>query len=149
MYDDENYDDDEVEDEKKHEVENSDVAQPFPSPASAVDEKKCQEMWDRQVQSLYTADNGAKGLKMRRRPFQTQAEEEIEVEAAELCRMLMDDEWKKKKKERAVEEQVGLASKLKFGPESSERIKKNIAAVKQIIKSEGSYALKEISTKNK
>lgn len=97
--------------------------------------EKCQEIWDRQVQSLSTADteeneseseansdldsfagdlenlldaeegeegnnesnhdgaDGVKGLKMRRRPFQTQAEEEIEdeaAEAAELCRMLMD-----------------------------------------------------------
>lgn len=37
--------------------------------------------------------DGVKGLKMRRRPFQAQVEEEIEdeaAEAAELCRMLMD-----------------------------------------------------------
>ncbi|KAL2513613.1 Transcription initiation factor TFIID subunit 1 [Forsythia ovata] len=124
--------------------------------------EKCQEIWDRQVQSLCTADgeeneseseansdldsfagdlenlldaeegeegnndakhdgaDGVEGLKMRRRPFQTQAEEEIEdeaAEAAELCRMLMDDEEderKKKKKERAVGEQVGLNLLLKI-----------------------------------
>lgn len=100
--------------------------------------EKCQEIWDRQLQSLCSADgeeneseseansdldsfagdlenlldaeefedgeednfeskhdslDGVKGLKMRRRPFQTRAEEEIEdeeAEAAELCRMLMD-----------------------------------------------------------
>lgn len=157
--------------------------------------EKCQEIWDRQAQSLSTADgeeneseseansdldsfagdlenlldaeegeegnnesnhdgaDGVKGLKMRRRPFQTQAEEEIEdeaAEAAELCRMLMDDEEderKKKKKERAVGEQVGLASKSKFGPESSERIKKNTAVFKKTSQSEGYYAFKEI-TKN-
>lgn len=97
--------------------------------------EKCQEIWDRQFQSLCYAEveeneneseansdldsfagdlenlldaeegeedhadskndiiDGVKGLKMRRRPLQTQAEEEIEdeaAEAAELCRMLMD-----------------------------------------------------------
>lgn len=99
--------------------------------------EKCQEIWDRQVQSLSAVDGDenesepeensdldsfagdlenlldaeefeegeqgnneskddkadVKGLKMRRRPFQVQAEEEIEdeaAEAAELCRMLMD-----------------------------------------------------------
>lgn len=98
---------------------------------------KCQEIWDRQVQSLSAVDgdenesdseansdldsfagdlenlldaeecegdvgnyeskhdkaDGVKGLKMRRRPSQVQAEEEIEdeaAEAAELCRLLMD-----------------------------------------------------------
>ncbi|KAL3628043.1 Transcription initiation factor TFIID subunit 1 [Castilleja foliolosa] len=100
--------------------------------------EKCQEIWERQVQSLCSGDgeenesemeansyldsfagdlenlldaeegeegeededeskqdnvDGVRGLKMRRRPFQTQAEEEIEdeaAEAAELCKMLMD-----------------------------------------------------------
>lgn len=103
--------------------------------------EKCQEIWDRQVQSLSTVDgdefesdseansdldsfagdlenlldaeafedgdegnyeskhdkvDGVRGLKMRRRPLQAQAEEEIEdeaAEAAELCRMLMDGMW--------------------------------------------------------
>lgn len=100
--------------------------------------EKCQEIWDRQIQSLSAIDgeeiesdseansdldsfagdlenlldaeeceegeegnnvskhenaDGVKGLKMRRHPFQAQAEEEFEdeaAEAAELCRMLMD-----------------------------------------------------------
>lgn len=99
--------------------------------------EKCQEIWDRQVQSLSAADgdenesdseansdldsfagdlenlldaeewegeddssefkcdkvDGVRGLKMRRRPSQAQAAEEIEdeaAEAAELCRILMD-----------------------------------------------------------
>ncbi|KAJ6733754.1 TRANSCRIPTION INITIATION FACTOR TFIID [Salix koriyanagi] len=114
--------------------------------------EKCQEIWDRQVQSLSALDgdeiesdseansdldsfagdlenlldaeefegdesnyeskhdkgDGVKGIKMRRRPSQAQAEEEFEDEAAEaadLCRLLMDDdeaEQKRKKKTRAV-----------------------------------------------
>lgn len=99
--------------------------------------EKCQEIWDRQLQSLCSADgeeheseseansdldsfagdlenlldaeegedgeednfeskhdsvDGVRGLKMRRHPFQTQAEEieDEAAEAAELCRMLMD-----------------------------------------------------------
>ena len=99
--------------------------------------EKCQEIWDRQVQSLSALDgdeiesdseansdldsfagdlenlldaeefegdennyeskhdkgDGVKGIKMRRRPSQAQAEEEFEdeaAEAAELCRLLMD-----------------------------------------------------------
>ncbi|OMP09565.1 Ubiquitin [Corchorus olitorius] len=101
--------------------------------------EKCQEIWDRQIQSLSAVDgeenesdseansdldsfagdlenlldaeefevgeegtndnkidkaDGVKGLKMRRHPSKAQAEEEIEdeaAEAAELCRLLMDD----------------------------------------------------------
>ncbi|KAI5582750.1 hypothetical protein BDE02_07G105500 [Populus trichocarpa] len=114
--------------------------------------EKCQEIWDRQVQSLSALDgdeiesdseansdldsfagdlenlldaeefegdennyeskhdkgDGVKGIKMRRRPSQAQAEEEFEdeaAEAAELCRLLMDDdeaEQKRKKKTRNV-----------------------------------------------
>ncbi|KAJ6991204.1 transcription initiation factor TFIID subunit 1-like isoform X4 [Populus alba x Populus x berolinensis] len=114
--------------------------------------EKCQEIWDRQVQSLSALDSdeiesdseansdldsfagdlenlldaeefegdennydskhdkgdGVKGIKMRRRPSQAQAEEEFEdeaAEAAELCRLLMDDEeaeQKRKKKTRNV-----------------------------------------------
>ncbi|KAJ6289936.1 hypothetical protein OIU78_025791 [Salix suchowensis] len=110
--------------------------------------EKCQEIWDRQVQSLSALDGDeiesdseansdldsfagdlenlldaeefegdennyeskndkgdcVKGIKMRRRPSQAQAEEEFEdeaAEAAELCRLLMDDdeaEQKRKKK---------------------------------------------------
>ncbi|KAK4491192.1 hypothetical protein RD792_001924 [Penstemon davidsonii] len=152
--------------------------------------EKCQEVWDRQVQSLCSADgeemeseseansdldsfagdlenlldaeafedgeednydskhdsvDGVKGLKMRRRPLQTQAEEENEDEAAqaaELCKMLMDDEEadrKKNKKTRAVVEQSGLAFKSKFGPENTAGVKKNNAVTKRIMQPESSY----------
>lgn len=143
--------------------------------------EKCQEIWDRQVQSLSTVDgddfesdseansdldsfagdlenlldaeeceegeegnyeskhdkvDGVRGLKMRRRPLQAQAEEEIEdeaAEAAELCRMLMDDEEaerKKKKKTRAAGEETG--SHLGFGIGNAERAKKASTMVKKI-----------------
>ncbi|GFP86800.1 transcription initiation factor TFIID subunit 1 [Phtheirospermum japonicum] len=157
--------------------------------------EKCQEIWERQIQSLCSGDgeeneseteansdldsfagdlenlldaeegeegeqgndeskhdnvDGVKGLKMRRRPFQTQAEEEIEdeaAEAAELCKMLMDDEEadrKKKKKTKGVE-QVGPAFKSKFGPENGDRIKKNNAFVKRVMQPEegSSFGLTE------
>ncbi|CAN4106514.1 unnamed protein product [Withania somnifera] len=57
--------------------------------------------------------DGVKGLKMRRRPFQAQMEEEIEdeaAEAAELCRMLMDEE----KKDKAMGEQVGFMPDIRY-----------------------------------
>ncbi|WCJ21155.1 Transcription initiation factor TFIID subunit 1 [Euphorbia peplus] len=109
--------------------------------------EKCQEIWDRQVQSLSAVDgdenesdseansdldsfagdlenlldaeecegdennyeskhdkaDGVKGIKMRRRPSQAQAEEEFEdeaAEAAELYRLLMDGEAEQKKKKK-------------------------------------------------
>ncbi|XP_057812451.1 transcription initiation factor TFIID subunit 1 isoform X2 [Salvia miltiorrhiza] len=156
--------------------------------------EKCQEIWDRQLQSLCSADgeeneseseansdldsfagdlenlldaeecedgeednfeskhdsvDGVKGLKMRRRPFQTQHQEEIEderAEAAELCRMLMDDEEaerKRKKKTKAAVEQVGLSIKSKFGPENADGIKKNNAVSKRVMQPEGSYLVME------
>ncbi|CBI21835.3 unnamed protein product, partial [Vitis vinifera] len=161
--------------------------------------EKCQEIWDRQVQSLSAVDSdeiesdseansdldsfagdlenlldaeecedgeegnceskhdrtdGVRGLKMRRRPSQAQAEEEIEdeaAEAAELCRMLMDDdeaERKKKKKTRPVGEEEGLAlgSQLNFGFENGQKMKKNSAVVKQLVSKvqpDGSYSQKE------
>ncbi|KAG5548461.1 hypothetical protein RHGRI_013968 [Rhododendron griersonianum] len=146
--------------------------------------EKCQEIWDRQVQSLSAVDgdefesdseansdldsfagdlenlldaeafedgdegnyesrhdkvDGVKGLKMRRRPLQAQAEEEIEdeaAEAAELCRMLMDDdeaERKKKKKTRTAGDEVRLTPGLRqFGVENAERVKKTNTVVKKI-----------------
>ncbi|KAL0365199.1 UNVERIFIED_CONTAM: Transcription initiation factor TFIID subunit [Sesamum angustifolium] len=156
--------------------------------------EKCQEIWDRQVQSLCSGDgeeneseseansdldsfagdlenlldaeegeegeednyeskhdniDGVRGLKMRRRPFQTQAEEEIEdeaAEAAELCKMLMDDDEadrKKKKKTRAAVEQVGLSYKSKSVPESADGIRKTNAASKRIVQPEGSFVSME------
>ncbi|KAG5530160.1 hypothetical protein RHGRI_030509 [Rhododendron griersonianum] len=146
--------------------------------------EKCQEIWDRQVQSLSAVDgdefesdseansdldsfagdlenlldaeafedgdegnyefrhdkvDGVKGLKMRRRPLQAQAEEEIEdeaAEAAELCRMLMDDdeaERKKKKKARTAGDEVRLTpGSRRFGVENAEQVKKTHTVVKKI-----------------
>ncbi|XP_050946932.1 transcription initiation factor TFIID subunit 1 isoform X2 [Cucumis melo] len=118
--------------------------------------EKCQEIWERQIQSLSASDgaenesdsegnsdldsfagdlenlldaeefedevdtfeirhektDGVKGLKMRRRPSIAQTEEEIEdevAEAAEFCRLLMDDETerrRKKKKNKVMGEAV-------------------------------------------
>ncbi|XP_058185215.1 transcription initiation factor TFIID subunit 1-like isoform X2 [Rhododendron vialii] len=144
--------------------------------------EKCQEIWDRQVQSLSAVDgdefesdseansdldsfagdlenlldaeafedgdegnyesrhdkvDGVKGLKMRRRPLQAQAEEEIEdeaAEAAELCRMLMDDdEAERKKKARTAGDKVQLTpGSRRFGVENAERVKKTHTVVKKI-----------------
>ncbi|KAL7002983.1 hypothetical protein U1Q18_004143 [Sarracenia purpurea var. burkii] len=161
--------------------------------------EKCQEIWDRQVQTLSAIDgdeyesdseansdldsfagdlenlldaeeceeveegnyefkndkvDGVRGLKMRRRPLQAQAEEEIEdeaAEAAELCRMLMDDEEaerKKKKKTRTTGDEVGLTpgSHMSFGIENAERVKKTSTMVKKIASTaqpDESYAAKE------
>eukprot|EP00262_Sarcandra_glabra_P004087 TRINITY_DN15080_c0_g2_i1.p1 TRINITY_DN15080_c0_g2~~TRINITY_DN15080_c0_g2_i1.p1 ORF type:complete len:842 (-),score=235.15 TRINITY_DN15080_c0_g2_i1:38-2287(-) len=153
--------------------------------------EKCQEIWDRQGQSLSAADgdenesdseansdldsfagdlenlldaeeceegeegnfeskrdkaDGVKGLKMRRRPSEAQAEEEIEdeaAEAAELWRMLMDDdesEGKKKKKMRPVGKELGLGSQLGFGSENVGKTKKRIRTPLP----DGSYTYKEI-----
>ncbi|KAH7847356.1 hypothetical protein Vadar_025175 [Vaccinium darrowii] len=162
--------------------------------------EKCQEIWDRQVQSLSAVDgdefesdseansdldsfagdlenlldaeafedgdegnyqskhdkvDGVRGLKMRRRPLQAQAEEEIEdeaAEAAELCRMLMDDdeaERKKKKKTRNAGDEVGLTlGSRRFGVENAERVKKTNTMVKKIAitaQPDESYGAKEIS----
>ncbi|KMT15497.1 hypothetical protein BVRB_3g058510 isoform A [Beta vulgaris subsp. vulgaris] len=139
--------------------------------------EKCQEIWDRQIQSLSAADgdenesdseansdldsfagdlenlldaeegeegeegnlqiknyksDGVKGLKMRRHPAQVRLEEEVEdeaAEAAELCRIFMDDdeaEWKKKKKPRPNGEALGAmrGPQLSIGYENAERVKR-------------------------
>ncbi|XP_047975117.1 transcription initiation factor TFIID subunit 1 [Salvia hispanica] len=156
--------------------------------------EKCQEIWDRQFQSLCAADgeeneseseansdldsfagdlenlldaeecedgeednfeskrdsmDGVKGLKMRRRPLQTQHQEEIEderAEAEELCKMLMDDEEaerKKKKKTKTAAEQAGLSVKSKFISENGDAIKKSNAVSKRFMQPEGSYLAME------
>ncbi|XP_031394779.1 transcription initiation factor TFIID subunit 1 isoform X2 [Punica granatum] len=146
--------------------------------------EKCQDIWDRQFQSLTAIDEGAsdsesnsdldsfagdlenlldaeecegdevinepkhdrsdsvKGLKMRRYPSQTEVQEKDEdeaAEAAELCRMLMDDEktgLTKKKKAGLARKEVGAVGPLLgFGSENVERIKKPKKMVKQIISS--------------
>ncbi|KAG6652791.1 hypothetical protein CIPAW_05G030600 [Carya illinoinensis] len=152
--------------------------------------EKCQEIWDRQAQSLSALDHdnesdsegnsdldsfagdlenlldaeeceeevgnheskydkadGVKGLKMRRRPSLAQAEEEMEdeaAEAAELCRLLMDDNdgvRRKKKKTGVVREEAGLAlgSQPSFSFENTDRIKKIIGTTQP----DGSYTSKE------
>uniref|UniRef100_A0A5B7AIG9 Transcription initiation factor TFIID subunit 1 n=1 Tax=Davidia involucrata TaxID=16924 RepID=A0A5B7AIG9_DAVIN len=105
-----------------------------------LDAEECEEGEEGNYESKHDKADGVRGLKMRRRPYQAQVEEEIEdeaAEAAELFRMLMDDdeaERKKKKKSRAVGQEVGLTpgSKLSFGFETAERVKKTNTIVKQI-----------------
>ncbi|XP_027160037.1 transcription initiation factor TFIID subunit 1 [Coffea eugenioides] len=164
--------------------------------------EKCQEIWDRQVQSLSAVEgeenesdseansdldsfagdlenlldaeecedgedgnnvskndiiDGVKGIKMRRRPFQAQAEEEIEdeaAEAAELCRMLMDDDEadrKKKKKVKVGGDQVrlGSVSQLKLGVENVERIQKTNNVIKRNIQLDGQPLAKENATRDR
>lgn len=58
-----------------------------------LDAEECEDGEVGNNVSKHDTVDGVKGLKMRRRPIQAQAEEEIEdeaAEAAELCRMLMD-----------------------------------------------------------
>ncbi|EEF39713.1 transcription initiation factor tfiid, putative [Ricinus communis] len=156
--------------------------------------EKCQEIWDRQVQSLSAVDgdelesdseansdldsfagdlenlldaeecegdesnyeskqdkaDGVKGIKMRRHPSQAQAEEEIEdeaAEAAELCRLLMDDdeaEQKKKKKTKTAGLVAGLLPGLKSNfVNSTEHIKQ-----KDKGHPNGSFVPKESSIKD-
>ncbi|XP_050209349.1 transcription initiation factor TFIID subunit 1 isoform X2 [Mercurialis annua] len=140
--------------------------------------EKCQEIWERQVQSLsavygdeiesdseansdldsfagdlenlldaeecegdesnYESKNdkadGVKGIKMRRRPLHAQAEEAIEdeaAEAAELCRLLMDENeaaQKKKKKPKTIGFHTGLV------PGSKSNFVYNAERMKQINK---------------
>ncbi|KAG6593022.1 Transcription initiation factor TFIID subunit 1, partial [Cucurbita argyrosperma subsp. sororia] len=136
--------------------------------------EKCQEIWERQIQSLSASDgaenesdsegnsdldsfagdlenlldaeefedevdtfeirhektDGVKGLKMRRRASIIQTEDEIEdevAEAAELCRLLMDDEAerRRKKKKNKVMGESTLTSgfQASFGLENSEQIR--------------------------
>ncbi|KAK9929251.1 hypothetical protein M0R45_026356 [Rubus argutus] len=60
-----------------------------------LDAEECEEGLGGKYESNHDKADGVKGLKMRRRPSLAQAEEEIEdeaAEAAELCRLLMDDD---------------------------------------------------------
>lgn len=142
--------------------------------------EKCQEIWERQIQSLSASDgaenesdsegnsdldsfagdlenlldaeefedevdtfeiqhektDGVKGLKMRRRPSVAQTEEEIEdevAEAAELCRLLMDDEAerrRKKKKNKVMGEAVlSTGFQASFGHENSEQTRHLVSIV--------------------
>ncbi|KAG5007883.1 hypothetical protein GLYMA_09G215000v4 [Glycine max] len=154
--------------------------------------EKCQEIWDRQVQSLSAVNgdenesdsegnsdldsfagdlenlldaeeceegeegtndlkrdkgDGVKGLKMRRRPTLAQAEEEIEdeaAEAAELCRLLMDDyeaDRKKKKKAKVMVGEARLVPKMqsKFSFDNAEQVKQ----ITNTLQLDGTNHLKE------
>ncbi|KAI3439257.1 uncharacterized protein J3R85_004984 [Psidium guajava] len=146
--------------------------------------EKCQEIWDRQLQSLTAidGDEGAsdsesnsdldsfagdlenlldaeefegneainerkhdrsdvvKGLKMRRHSSMVEPDEKVQdeaAEAAELCKMLMDDdemELLKKEKIGAVRKELGPApvSQPVFVSEKGERVKKPKKVVKQV-----------------
>ncbi|XAR69721.1 hypothetical protein NMG60_11001422 [Bertholletia excelsa] len=104
-----------------------------------LDAEECEEREEGNDESRHDKIDGVRGLKMRRRPLQAQAEEEIEdeaAEAAELCRMLMDDdeaERKKKKKTRDTGEEIGLtpASRTSVGVKSTERVKKTGTMIKK------------------
>ncbi|KAJ4851203.1 hypothetical protein Tsubulata_024376 [Turnera subulata] len=160
--------------------------------------EKCQEIWDRQVQSLLAVDgdenesdseahsdldsfagdlenlldaeefegdevmdeskheriDGVKGLKMRRRPSQAQAEEEIEdeaAEAAELCRLLMDDDevdQKKKKKPKAlgIQSEGGLKSNFVDKTERVKKVNKSQPNGSTALKEESFRSTKEVET---
>ncbi|XP_009614597.1 transcription initiation factor TFIID subunit 1 isoform X1 [Nicotiana tomentosiformis] len=114
-----------------------------------LDAEECEDGEEGSHEPKHDNVDGVKGLKMRRRSFQAQVEEEIEdeaAEAAELCRMLMDDEEadrKKKKKDKVMGEQIGVMPDLRyrFGTESTDRGKKPQIFSKPSIKSDGPNAL--------
>ncbi|RZC74501.1 hypothetical protein C5167_049982 [Papaver somniferum] len=101
-----------------------------------LDAEECGEAEVGSNESKQDKTDGVRGLKMRRHPTQVQAEEEIEdeaAEAAELCRMLMDDNGAKgKKKKKTVvrgREELGLSWQRGLG---AERINKANGSVKQV-----------------
>ncbi|XP_026401492.1 transcription initiation factor TFIID subunit 1-like isoform X1 [Papaver somniferum] len=101
-----------------------------------LDAEECGEAEVGSNESKQDKIDGVRGLKMRRHPTQVQAEEEIEdeaAEAAELCRMLMDDNGAKgKKKKKTVvrgREELGLSWQRGL---SAERINKANGSVKQV-----------------
>lgn len=116
-----------------------------------LDAEECEEEVGN-YESKHDKADGVKGLKMRRRPSIAQAEEENEdeaVEAAELCRLLMEDdeaERRKKKKTKVVREETGLALGLQpsFGFENTNRIKQIVSTAQP----DGSYSSKEIFNKD-
>uniref|UniRef100_A0A803KTP6 Transcription initiation factor TFIID subunit 1 n=1 Tax=Chenopodium quinoa TaxID=63459 RepID=A0A803KTP6_CHEQI len=117
--------------------------------------EKCQEIWDRQIQSLSAADadenesdseansdldSFAGDLENLLDAEEARLEEEMEdeaAEAAELCRIVMDDDeadWKKKKKPRPRGESLRpmQGSQLSLGFENAERFKKPITMLKHM-----------------
>ncbi|KAI3974598.1 hypothetical protein MKX01_029588 [Papaver californicum] len=101
-----------------------------------LDAEECGEAEVGSNESKQNKIDGVRGLKTRRNPLQVQEEEEIEdeaAEAAELCRMLMDDNGTKgKKKKKTVvrgREELNWQRNL-----SAERINKTNVCVKQGIR---------------
>ncbi|KAH7553347.1 hypothetical protein JRO89_XS12G0000500 [Xanthoceras sorbifolium] len=102
-----------------------------------LDAEECEEGEENNYESKHDKADGVKGLKMRRRPSLAQAEEEIEdeaAEAAELFRLLMDEE-------------AGFAPTMQSisGLEIVERVKKPNKIAKQIstFQPVGSYTVNE------
>ncbi|KAJ4958846.1 hypothetical protein NE237_025957 [Protea cynaroides] len=116
-----------------------------------LDAEECEEGEESNYESKHDKAEGVRGLKMRKQPSEAQVEEEIEdeaAEAAELCRLLMDDdetEWRKKKRSKPVKQEgVALGSQLGFGAENTEQTRKG--NVKQFIRTaqrDGSFISKE------
>ncbi|KAH0988884.1 hypothetical protein GBA52_000367 [Prunus armeniaca] len=134
------------ENESDSEGNNSDLDSFAGDLENLLDAEECEEVLGGDHESNHEKLDGVKGLKMRRRPSLAQAEEEIEdeaAEAAELCRLLMDDETerRKKKKTRVSGEELGLApgSRTNYGFENADRAKKIIGAAQP----DESYASKD------
>ncbi|KAF9620722.1 hypothetical protein IFM89_014243 [Coptis chinensis] len=133
------------EDENDSESEaNSDLDSFAGDLENLLDAEECGVDEEGSFEFEHNKEDGIKGLKMRRRPSQPQAEEEIEdeaAEAAELCRMLMDEdesERRKKKKTASGVQEVGSSS--------VEQTKKINTIVKKIFRTpqpDGSFILKE------
>ncbi|XP_048320422.2 transcription initiation factor TFIID subunit 1 isoform X2 [Ziziphus jujuba] len=136
------------ENESDSEENNSDLDSFAGDLENLLDAEECEEGVEGNLESKNDKTDGGKGLKMRRRPSSVQAEEEIEDEAAEaadLCRLLMDDdetERKRKKKSRVMmgeEAGLGPGSRTPFGFENADRVKQIISSVQ----TDGSYITKE------
>ncbi|PON98287.1 Histone acetylase PCAF [Trema orientale] len=118
------------ENESDSEENNSDLDSFAGDLENLLDAEECEEV-EGNYESKHDKADGVKGLKMRGRPSLAQAEEEIEdeaAEAAELCRLLMDDdetERKKKKKAKIMVEETGLTpgSRKSFGVDNADRVK--------------------------
>ncbi|XP_071696141.1 transcription initiation factor TFIID subunit 1 [Rutidosis leptorrhynchoides] len=95
---------------------------------------------------------GVKGLKMRRLPSQTQAEVENDdeaAEAAELCRMLMDDDEAERKKKKAKSGDTGLVSvqQSNHNFKNKEKLKGINSTAKPMTRPDGSFSINENAVK--
>ncbi|PWA89579.1 HAC13 protein (HAC13) [Artemisia annua] len=94
---------------------------------------------------------GVKGLKMRRLPSQAQAEVENEdeaAEAAELCRMLMDDDEAERKKKKVKSGDMGLVpmQQLNHNFKNKEKLKAintGVKPISSIAQPDGSFSINE------